>query len=548
MTVYSALESRVCCTPQPAKGSLRFARAASPSHPKAARLVGVRSPQRGSHPSKISPRQQPYRITAAVAFLPLPSCPARVPTEAGVLADRRVPKRATYTRSSLPRRAGPSCPEGRGSGSGPSCPEGRGVRNPPWAQLGRGATPGAPRGAACRAPVRPGARRPEGCRLPGPESGGPLGSGARGSEEPRVPGPGEARLIRPGWNGAPHLRGGSVSLSRWGGVPTAPRGRWFPVPVELACRFAEARRLPGPGGTGWPMLRRAPVARSRWNWLAGAPKSAGCPVPVETGLPVCRSAPVARFRWGWLVGLPKRADCPVPAERGRPCSEERGVPCPCEVRRAVPRGTPLPTPVGRGPAPIEVGGLWPVETGAPALRRGSMSLSRWNGGARAPKSSGFPVPVRPGARCAEALRLPDPGEVRRAMLRRAPCASPRVEPSRSASEEAARPCPGWNWLGDAPRRAACPAPRNRLAGAPRRAVCPAPLAGSPCPDGRGDGCARKRFQCGDAPIRRSGPPRHRAPCAPGCRSPRVCRVKLPCDAGAEAPSPRGATRPPRALT
>jgi hypothetical protein len=111
-TVSSALKSRVCCTPQPAKGSLRFARAASPLHPKAARLVGVRSPQRGSHPSKISPRQQPYRITAAVAFLPLPSCPARFPTEVGVLADRHTPRRVTYTCDSLPWLAVPACPEG----------------------------------------------------------------------------------------------------------------------------------------------------------------------------------------------------------------------------------------------------------------------------------------------------------------------------------------------------------------------------------------------------------------------------------------------------
>ena len=32
-----------------------------------------RSPRRGSHPPKTSPRQQPHRISAAVAFLPLPS-------------------------------------------------------------------------------------------------------------------------------------------------------------------------------------------------------------------------------------------------------------------------------------------------------------------------------------------------------------------------------------------------------------------------------------------------------------------------------------------
>jgi hypothetical protein len=72
------------------------------------------SPRRGSHPSKSSPHQQPYRITAAFAFLPLPSCPARVPTEAGVLADRRTPGRATYTRISLPVVRRMALPRGGG--------------------------------------------------------------------------------------------------------------------------------------------------------------------------------------------------------------------------------------------------------------------------------------------------------------------------------------------------------------------------------------------------------------------------------------------------
>jgi hypothetical protein len=492
MTVSSALKSRVCCTPQPAKGSLRFARAASPYHPKAVRLVGVRSPQRGSHPSKTSPRQQPYRITAAVAFLSLPSCSARVPTEAGVLADRRVPRRATYIRCSLPWRAGPSRPEGRGSGSGPSCPEGLGVRNPPWALLGRGATPGAPKRSACRAPVRPSARRPEGCRLPGPESGVPLGSSARGSEEPRVPGPGEAELVRPGWNGGagpPRRLGLPVPVRRcarcaearrvrcpvgWGAV--GPEGPLVPCPVELAFRCSEELRLPGPvelafrcseelrlpgpGGTGWPARRSVPVARSRWSGDSRAPKSAGFPAPARCG--------------------------------GR-----------CPERRRV------PNPVGSGPCPGRGRGALAGGTGFPVLRRAPVARSRWNWLAGAPKSSGCPVPVelaarcaearrlpgpaRSDARCAEARRLPDPGEVRRAMLRRAPCASPRVERSRSPSEEAGRPCPGWNWLGGAPKRAVCPAPRNWLGGAPKRAVCPAPLAGSPYPEGRGTGVRGRGF-------------------------------------------------------
>jgi hypothetical protein len=173
MTVYSTRKSRVCCTPQPAKGSPRFVRAASPCHPKAARFVGLLSPRRISHPPKISPRQQPYRITAAVAFLPLPSCPARVPTEAGVLADRRVPRRATYTRS--PYRGGPSRPAPRGGGSGGRrggpCPVGLGGPRPRGAVgslTRRNGVARAPRSSSFPAPVRRGARLPEGCRLPCP--------------------------------------------------------------------------------------------------------------------------------------------------------------------------------------------------------------------------------------------------------------------------------------------------------------------------------------------------------------------------------------------
>jgi hypothetical protein len=85
-TVFSTRESRVCCTPQPAKGSPRFLLAAT-APPGGGRATG-QSPRRGSHPSKTSPRQQPYCITAAVAFLSLPSCPTWPPADADHPADR----------------------------------------------------------------------------------------------------------------------------------------------------------------------------------------------------------------------------------------------------------------------------------------------------------------------------------------------------------------------------------------------------------------------------------------------------------------------------
>jgi hypothetical protein len=62
---------RVCCAPLPTLGFAAF-------HPRVSRAseetVGTRAvlPAARSNPSKGSPRQQPYRITAAVAPLPLP--------------------------------------------------------------------------------------------------------------------------------------------------------------------------------------------------------------------------------------------------------------------------------------------------------------------------------------------------------------------------------------------------------------------------------------------------------------------------------------------
>jgi hypothetical protein len=64
--------ARVCCTPQPARGSPRFGPSCPRRRPRATAGGRGPSPRRGSHPSKSFPRQQPYRITAAVAFLPLP--------------------------------------------------------------------------------------------------------------------------------------------------------------------------------------------------------------------------------------------------------------------------------------------------------------------------------------------------------------------------------------------------------------------------------------------------------------------------------------------
>lgn len=70
--------SRACCIPQPVRVR-RVSRRVVPglAPPKWSSLGTpiLRSPRRGSHPPKSLPRQQPYRLTTAVALLLLPSRP-----------------------------------------------------------------------------------------------------------------------------------------------------------------------------------------------------------------------------------------------------------------------------------------------------------------------------------------------------------------------------------------------------------------------------------------------------------------------------------------
>jgi hypothetical protein len=109
----------------------------------------------------------------------------------------------------------------------------------------------------------------------------------------------------------------------------------------------------------------------------------------------------------------------------------------------------------------------------------------WNGAFEPPRRSAFPVPTRRDARLPEGRRLPSPGGVVRSEIRRTPIVVPR-----------------W----------------RRAPGAPKRSVCRTPMGRVCLPQMGGDGCARKRFQYDDAPIRRSGPPRHRAHELLWCRS------------------------------
>jgi hypothetical protein len=95
-------------------GSARFL---LPASVRARRLAGApsHSPRRGSYPSKSSPHQQPYRITAAVALVPLlpaplaRTCPAGAERpSSGSRGHRRRPAPCrAETRSGAVRRRGP---------------------------------------------------------------------------------------------------------------------------------------------------------------------------------------------------------------------------------------------------------------------------------------------------------------------------------------------------------------------------------------------------------------------------------------------------------
>jgi hypothetical protein len=81
MTACSARKLRVCCTPQPVQGSSRFPLpSASPTRESS--WAPMAFPATRFTPFEDFPRQQPCRITAVVAFLPLSRAARRPPAEA----------------------------------------------------------------------------------------------------------------------------------------------------------------------------------------------------------------------------------------------------------------------------------------------------------------------------------------------------------------------------------------------------------------------------------------------------------------------------------
>lgn len=257
-TVCSAYELRVCCTPQPVKGSPRFMRA------------GRGSPEGGSVPGSVpavqfAPSEEfPSSAAGNASLRPLPSCryrPARhrAPAEAGV----RCRPRSPLVRGAYDRRASLGRGDRAPKGEAPIPADGAvwlrragwagsGDR---WAGLRRAPSPGPARW------VR-GSEEPRAC-LGGVGGSCRAGRGRIGSEEPGV---------RTRGNG-----GGRRSEEHRRRVPGASRGGSEEPLRPSVARAPKSLCGRCPDGVG-PQVRR-PASPPRWR--GSAPSGRG--VPAEPG-------------------------------------------------------------------------------------------------------------------------------------------------------------------------------------------------------------------------------------------------------------------------
>jgi hypothetical protein len=349
---------RVCCTPLPAKGSSRFVRAGEE--------VARRRPVAGYSPRGAvrTLRRVPLvssrkRITATVAFLSLPSCPACEPAETGWDADRDPRRRGGRTPcdqpgrgSSLSRRAGRPIPEGNAAPSseerGAGVPRGTGAAAPKSRSSGsgrRGRRSEEQRGPALSRRGMPAV--PEGGR-PAPKSGGRSNRGGLAGGAPKSPG----SWVPGGKRSSEELRcrsrgGGADAPKNAGILPPwrvpAPFGSRGPRGVPTSGRGSEELRRP-PGGSGVHARRLGRCARRRF-------RCGDAPVRL-------RGPPHHRARdAGWSKLQEGRAVCPVVPvpKRRRP----RGT-------RATSGGWLAPGGAGGPSAGPPEGGLWRSATGAAA--------------------------------------------------------------------------------------------------------------------------------------------------------------------------------------
>jgi hypothetical protein len=206
-TAFSAWELRVCCTPQPAKGSPRFAHAGRVEARRPARCRG-RSPRCVSHPSKSSPRQQPDTHHCGRCLPVVTVLPGGWPAETGLRRPHPHRSGGRTSASSPPGRA--TAPKSRGGSPGATW--GRRRSEERWEAVHAGgwvvpAVPGRGRAAAPKSrDPRPGGKR---------EGGAPKSpvAGSRG----RTP---EFRRTSAAWP-----RGDSEEPSPTGPVGVGPTAR-----------------------------------------------------------------------------------------------------------------------------------------------------------------------------------------------------------------------------------------------------------------------------------------------------------------------------------
>jgi hypothetical protein len=164
-TACSARELRVCCTPQPAKGSPRFARTASRATREWRGLTG-RDPRDAVH----TLRRVPLISSRTASLRPLPSCryrPARRGSRPRPFSLPTAARRGVRRTPAVPCRGPPACPAPRGREPGFPMrrvgPASIATRSPSLRRASETLsrwepTRDAPKSPGCRIPVRFGAR------------------------------------------------------------------------------------------------------------------------------------------------------------------------------------------------------------------------------------------------------------------------------------------------------------------------------------------------------------------------------------------------------
>jgi hypothetical protein len=211
--------------------------------------------------------------------------------------------------------------------------------------------------------------------------------------------------------------------------------------MRLGARGSEELRLPGPRWAGVPTAPKSCRFPDPWNLAGEAPKSSTCPVPTRRA--ARRSEELRPVAPGWPGGPTPRAGDSGRVETWMPLLRRGAV----SLSRV--------EPGARGSEELHC----LVPTGwAPDAPKSSGFLSRWRTAPGTPRGAGFRPPVRRGARGSEELRLSYPDGTPPGL--RGGRVLYRVESSARGSEER-RLHDARDRTRDAMNSAGCPAPGGR---------------------------------------------------------------------------------------